>query len=133
MQVVFSGPPQRLAPVGLAGGLVGFAGAGLADADFRGAYLLGADLSNVKNGDLAEFAGAAGELRQAFLCNPHDLQGVKDALMRAINVDGADAARRMRTMRRHLRAHDVAHWASSFLSALGVPAPSLKNSEEDTE
>jgi trehalose 6-phosphate synthase len=82
---------------------------------------------------LSEFAGASGELRQAFLCNPHDLQGVKDALMRAINVDGADAARRIRTMRRHLRAHDVAHWASSFLSALGVPAPSLTKSEEETE
>ena len=29
---------------------------------------------------LSEFAGAAAELRQAFLCNPHDLDGVKDAL-----------------------------------------------------
>ena len=38
---------------------------------------------------LSEFAGAAGELRQAFLCNPHDLDGVKDALMRAVNVDRA--------------------------------------------
>jgi trehalose 6-phosphate synthase len=79
---------------------------------------------------LSEFAGAAGELRQSFLCNPHDLQGVKDALMRAINVDEAEAARRMRTMRRHLRGHDVRHWASSFLSALGVPAPSLNDSED---
>ncbi len=74
---------------------------------------------------LSEFAGAAGELRQAFLCNPHDLQGVKDALMRAVNVDSADAARRMRTMRRHLRAHDVKHWASAFLSALGAPGAQM--------
>ncbi|MBO0870982.1 MAG: trehalose-6-phosphate synthase [Micromonosporaceae bacterium] len=81
---------------------------------------------------LSEFAGAAGELRQAFLCNPHDLQGVKDALMRAVNVDEADAARRMRTMRRHLRAHDVRHWATSFLSALGVPAPTPTRSEDNT-
>jgi len=70
---------------------------------------------------LSEFAGAAGELRQAFLCNPHDLQGVKESLMRAVHVDGAEAARRMRTMRRHLRSHDVRHWASAFLSTLGVP------------
>jgi hypothetical protein len=74
---------------------------------------------------LSEFAGAAGELRQAFLCNPHDLQGVKDALLRAVRVDSADAARRMRTMRRHLRAHDVKHWASAFLSALGAPGAGL--------
>jgi trehalose 6-phosphate synthase len=72
---------------------------------------------------LSEFAGAAGELRQAFLCNPHDLQGVKDALVRAVSVDGAEAARRMRTMRRHLRSHDVSYWANSFLSALGTTEP----------
>lgn len=33
-------------------------GSELKDADFRGAHLLGADLSNVVNGDLADFAGA---------------------------------------------------------------------------
>ena len=69
---------------------------------------------------LSEFAGAAAELRQAFLVNPHDLDGVKDALMRAITVDPVEAARRMRAMRRHLRAHDVRAWAQSFLTALGV-------------
>jgi trehalose 6-phosphate synthase len=79
---------------------------------------------------LSEFAGAAGELRQAFLCNPHDLQGVKDAIMRAVQVDQTEAARRMRAMRRHLRAHDVRHWASSFLSALGVPSGGPPVSEE---
>jgi trehalose 6-phosphate synthase len=80
---------------------------------------------------LSEFAGAAGELRQAFLCNPHDLQGVKDALMRAVQVDQTEAARRMRAMRRHLRAHDVRHWASSFLSALGVPSAAALSIPED--
>src|SRR5207237_5830901 len=79
---------------------------------------------------LSEFAGAAGELRQAFLCNPHDLQSVKDALMRAVQVDQTEAARRMRAMRRHLRAHDVGHWASSFLSALGAPSAAPPVSED---
>jgi trehalose 6-phosphate synthase len=67
---------------------------------------------------LSEFAGAAAELRQAFLCNPHDLDGVKESLMRAITIEPADSARRMRTMRRHLRTHDVQAWAESFLTAL---------------
>ncbi|GIJ52165.1 trehalose-6-phosphate synthase [Virgisporangium aliadipatigenens] len=67
---------------------------------------------------LSEFAGAAAELRQAFLCNPHDLDGVKESLMRAVTIDPTDAARRMRTMRRHLRTHDVQAWAESFLTAL---------------
>jgi trehalose 6-phosphate synthase len=79
---------------------------------------------------LSEFAGAAGELRQAYLCNPHDLQGVKDALLRAVNADPNEASRRMRAMRRYLRAHDVRHWASSFLSALDVPSAALPVSEE---
>jgi len=70
---------------------------------------------------LSEFAGAAGELRQAFLVNPHDLDGLKDALLRAVTVEPAEASRRMRTMRRFLRSHDVKNWARSFLTALGVP------------
>ena len=67
---------------------------------------------------LSEFAGAASELRYAFLCNPHDPDAVKDALMRAIDVDPADGRRRMRLMQRHLRSHDVSRWAQSFLAAL---------------
>jgi trehalose 6-phosphate synthase len=68
---------------------------------------------------LSEFAGAASELRQAFLCNPHDLDAVKDSLLHAVNVDPDEARRRMSTMQRHIRRHDVAHWARSFLSELG--------------
>jgi trehalose 6-phosphate synthase len=70
---------------------------------------------------LSEFAGAATELRQAFLCNPHDPDGVKEALLRAVQVDPTEAKRRMRIMQRHLRTHDVDHWARSFLNELGVP------------
>ena len=69
---------------------------------------------------LSEFAGASAELRQAFLVNPHDLDGLKDALVRAIYVDPVEANRRMRAMRRHLRTHDVRAWARSFLNSLGV-------------
>jgi trehalose 6-phosphate synthase len=69
---------------------------------------------------LSEFAGAATELRQAFLCNPHDPDGVKEALLRAVAADPAELRRRMRVMQRHLRTHDVAEWARSFLDELGV-------------
>ncbi|MET7399039.1 trehalose-6-phosphate synthase [Dactylosporangium sp. NPDC005572] len=68
---------------------------------------------------LSEFAGAAAELRQAFLCNPHDLDGVKDALMRAIHVDPVEGRKRMHAMHSHLRSHDVRAWADAFLDALG--------------
>ncbi|MBA3294970.1 MAG: trehalose-6-phosphate synthase [Geodermatophilaceae bacterium] len=67
---------------------------------------------------LSEFAGAAAEFRQAYLVNPHDINGVKDALTRALFDPSADRRRRMRTMRKHLFAHDLDHWAQSFFDAL---------------
>ncbi|MQA27834.1 MAG: trehalose-6-phosphate synthase, partial [Micromonosporaceae bacterium] len=69
---------------------------------------------------LSEFAGAAADLRQAFLVNPHDLDGLKETLLQAIRAEPADVTRRMRSMRRYLRTHDVDHWARSFLSSLGA-------------
>lgn len=69
---------------------------------------------------LSEFAGAAAELPQAFLCNPHDLDAVKDTLERAVRVTDAEAHDRMRAMREHLRQHDVHKWAEDFLAQLGA-------------
>ena len=66
-------------------------------------------------------ASAARELRQSYLCNPHDINSIKDALMRAVRADRSEAAKRMNAMRRYLRDHDVDVWASEFLSALGPP------------
>jgi trehalose 6-phosphate synthase len=67
---------------------------------------------------LSEFAGAAAELRQAFLVNPHDIAGLKNQLVRALRVEPAEGARRMRAMRRHLAKNDLEHWATSFFDAL---------------
>ncbi|MGY2127915.1 alpha,alpha-trehalose-phosphate synthase (UDP-forming) [Blastococcus sp. SYSU DS0617] len=67
---------------------------------------------------LSEFAGAAAELKQAFLVNPHDIAGVKSQLLRALRVDRREAASRMRAMRRHLAKNDLEHWATSFFDAL---------------
>jgi trehalose 6-phosphate synthase len=69
---------------------------------------------------LSEFAGAARELRQAYMCNPHDLNSIKDALMRATEADRTEATKRMNAMRRYLREHGVRHWAADFLAALGT-------------
>jgi trehalose 6-phosphate synthase len=67
---------------------------------------------------LSEFTGAADELGSAFLVNPHDIEGLKDAIVRAATVSPAEARRRMRSMRRRVREYDVARWAASFLAAL---------------
>ena len=39
---------------------------------------------------LSEFAGAAGELRQAFMVNPYDINGMKDAVMQAVHAPASD-------------------------------------------
>ncbi|OCB35083.1 trehalose-6-phosphate synthase [Mycobacterium malmoense] len=70
---------------------------------------------------LSEFTGAAAELRQAYLVNPHDLDGVKDAIEAALNQPVEEGRRRMRAMRRQVLAHDVDRWARSFLEALAEP------------
>ena len=67
---------------------------------------------------LSEFTGAAAELRQAYLANPHHLEGVKDAIETALNQTPEEGRRRMRAMRRQVLVHDVDLWAQSFLEAL---------------
>ena len=67
---------------------------------------------------LSEFTGAAAELRQAYLANPHHLEGVKDAIEAALNQTPEEGRRRMRAMRRQVLVHDVDLWAQSFLEAL---------------
>jgi alpha,alpha-trehalose-phosphate synthase [UDP-forming] len=67
---------------------------------------------------LSEFTGAADELGSAFLVNPHDIDGMKDKILRAVNVDPVEARRRMRSMRKRGRNYDVERWATSFLRAL---------------
>jgi alpha,alpha-trehalose-phosphate synthase [UDP-forming] len=67
---------------------------------------------------LSEFAGAAAELRGAFMVNPHDLEGVKEAIRLAVNAGPKEAKDRMTRMRRKTYRRDVYDWASSFLLAL---------------
>lgn len=67
---------------------------------------------------LSEFTGAAAELRQAYLCNPHDTDSVKDAIMSALGDDPDIRRRRMRSLRRQVLAHDVDRWARAFLDSL---------------
>ncbi|MBI1378711.1 MAG: trehalose-6-phosphate synthase [Frankiales bacterium] len=67
---------------------------------------------------LSEFTGAAVELTQAFLVNPYDADGVKQAIRDALAADPADLRQRMHAMREHLFEHDVDRWAGDFLTAL---------------
>ena len=67
---------------------------------------------------LSEFAGAATQLVQAYLCNPHDVESIADALQLAIEDAPVNKVRRMRQMWDHLQEHDVNRWANAFLQQL---------------
>ena len=72
---------------------------------------------------LSEFAGASDELKQAYLVNPHDINGVRDAMLAAMHAPAREKSRRMRAMRKQVREHDIDTWATGFLNDLSAPTP----------
>ncbi|RLP80687.1 alpha,alpha-trehalose-phosphate synthase (UDP-forming) [Mycetocola lacteus] len=67
---------------------------------------------------LSEFAGASDDLTQALLINPHDIEGLKDTIMTAINMPQPERAKRMKSMRKKVRENDVERWSTAFLAEL---------------
>jgi trehalose-phosphatase len=67
---------------------------------------------------LSEFAGAADELGTALRVNPHDIEGLKEAMMRAVEMTPGEQGRRMRAARRKVLEHSVEDWSREFLEAL---------------
>jgi len=72
---------------------------------------------------LSEFAGAAEELRQAYLVNPYDINGMKAQMLEAYQADEKELARRMKAMRKTVVENDVENWASNFLADLSAIRP----------
>jgi trehalose 6-phosphate synthase/phosphatase len=73
---------------------------------------------------LSEFAGAATELREAVIVNPYDVEGMADAIERALEMPVEERRKRMRALRTQVKARDVHWWASHFLDTLqAMPAP----------
>ena len=67
---------------------------------------------------LSEFAGAAPELHHAMLVNPHDVDGIAEAMHRGLAMSTKDAKKNMRAMRRVVKRHTVHDWANAFMKAL---------------
>ncbi|MCX6396577.1 MAG: trehalose-6-phosphate synthase [Propionibacteriales bacterium] len=72
---------------------------------------------------LSEFAGAAEELRQAYLVNPYDINGMKAQMLDAYQAEPKDLTRRMKAMRRTVAENDVENWANAFLADLAAARP----------
>jgi trehalose 6-phosphate synthase len=82
---------------------------------------------------LSEFAGAWHELHQAYVCNPHDIAGLKQTIVTAMTATEAERRRRMRAMRRRVADHDVQRWAGRFLEALEcAPSRPRRTTREQT-
>ncbi|MFD1859221.1 trehalose-6-phosphate synthase [Aeromicrobium camelliae] len=67
---------------------------------------------------LSEFAGAAAELKQAYLVNPHDINGLKQKMLEAINASPREMGRRMKALRKQVMENDIDRWANDFLTEL---------------
>ncbi|MBX3098954.1 MAG: alpha,alpha-trehalose-phosphate synthase (UDP-forming) [Salinibacterium sp.] len=67
---------------------------------------------------LSEFTGASDELKRALLVNPHDIEGLKDAIVQAVEMPQRDRTARMRAMRKRVLENDVQRWSSNFLETL---------------
>jgi trehalose 6-phosphate synthase len=67
---------------------------------------------------LSEFTGAAAELDDALIVNPHDVDALKQAVVDAIEIPEGEERARMSAMRRRVAEHDVHKWMNTFLAAL---------------
>jgi trehalose 6-phosphate synthase/phosphatase len=72
---------------------------------------------------LSEFAGAAAELFSAIQVNPHDAEGVADALAEALRASPEERRERMEPMRQRVMKCDADWWARTFLRDLASRCP----------
>ncbi len=81
---------------------------------------------------LSEFAGAAAQLqRGALLVNPHDIEGMADALKAACDMSEDERRRRMEAMREILREQDIFWWVDYyFQAALGTVPDNFRAPKE---
>ncbi len=67
---------------------------------------------------LSRFAGAASQLSAALIVNPHDIQGVAEALRRSLEMPLAERQERWRTMMDAIKKSDLDAWRNGFTDAL---------------
>jgi trehalose 6-phosphate synthase/phosphatase len=67
---------------------------------------------------LSETAGAARELGEALIINPHDQNAIVEAIGQALNMEPEEQKKRNQPMLDRLRRYDVARWADDFITHL---------------
>jgi alpha,alpha-trehalose-phosphate synthase [UDP-forming] len=72
---------------------------------------------------LSEFTGAAEQLRESFIVNPYDIEGVKRALAAVVVSTPEELTRRMQALRANVFEDDVDRWVRTFLATLEGTVP----------
>lgn len=67
---------------------------------------------------LSRFAGAATQLTEAVLVNPHSAEEVSDAIVTALQMSKPERIRRWRSMMQSIKSKDVIWWRKSFTEQL---------------
>jgi len=77
---------------------------------------------------LSRFAGASRELHDALIVNPYDTELIADAIHSALEMPAAEIERRMQSLRRTVREHNIYRWAANLISELAeirLPQPAV--------
>ncbi len=71
---------------------------------------------------LSQFAGAAAELQEAWLCNPYDIAGLSRAIERLLDIPPETSRARIESLDERIRCWDAASWAAAELAAIAAAA-----------
>ncbi len=67
---------------------------------------------------LSQFTGASGELQDAIIVNPYDIEEMAEAIHTALTMPQQERSERMRRMREVLKDRNVYRWAANIVSTL---------------
>ena len=80
---------------------------------------------------LSRFAGAADQMPDAVLVNPHSAEEISDAILKALRMPREERIRRWRAMMDGIEREDVLWWRKRFTDAL-LELPMQENAVSDT-
>ncbi len=75
---------------------------------------------------LSETAGAARELQDALIVNPHQPATLVAGLQQALTMPKRELRSRLKVMQKHLATNTVQTWAKTFVDTLQQPVPGTK-------
>ena len=69
---------------------------------------------------LSEFAGASVQLTDAIMANPYSHRSMDQAILSALSMDKLERKRRMKHLRKAVKADDIRHWRPGRLKIAGL-------------